>query len=77
MKPDSDIDLMVVTDAAHPEGRYAQLSLLRQATRRHRVPIDFLLFRPEEVEKWKDHPTHIVHDILNEGRKLYDNHRGS
>ena len=72
MMPDSDIDLMIVTDSGHPGGRFGQLSLLRQATRRHRVPIDFLIFRSEEVEKWKDHPTHILHDIMSEGRKLYE-----
>jgi hypothetical protein len=36
------------------------------------IPIDFLVFTPQEIEKWKDSKNHVIAHALREGRKLYE-----
>jgi uncharacterized protein len=72
--PDSDVDLLVVEKESAFEGRsrWAESSRIRKALWRFPVPIDILLFTPEEVEKWKDATNHVIARSLREGRVLYD-----
>lgn len=71
--PDSDVDLLVVEkESSFKGGRRSESSKIRKALRRFPVPIDILLFTPEEVEKWKDATNHIIARSLREGRVLYD-----
>lgn len=72
--PDSDVDLLVVEKESSFQGesRWSESSRIRKALWRFPVPIDILLFTPEEVEKWKDSTNHIIARSIREGRVLYD-----
>ncbi|MFH0822918.1 MAG: nucleotidyltransferase domain-containing protein [Pseudomonadota bacterium] len=72
--PDSDVDLLVVKKASSFPGgsRRAESSRIRKALWRFPVPIDLLLFTPEEIEKWKDALNHVIARSIREGRILYD-----
>lgn len=74
--PDSDLDFIVVEDGPFgPErSRRAEMVKLWRLLRDVRVAKDFLVFTPEEVEKWRDAPNHVVSHALNEGRVLYERH---
>ncbi|MFH1116034.1 MAG: nucleotidyltransferase domain-containing protein [Pseudomonadota bacterium] len=72
--PDSDVDLLVVEKEAsfHGGSRWSASSRIRKALWQFPVPIDVLLFTPEEVEKWKDSTNHVIARSIREGRVLYD-----
>jgi len=72
--PDSDVDLLVVEKESSFQGgsRWSESSRIRKALWRFPVPIDILLFTPEEVEKWKDSTNHIIARSIRQGRVLYD-----
>jgi len=74
VSPDSDIDLLVVERENSFEGgsRCAESSRIRRALWRFPVPIDILLFTPEEIDRWKDSTNHIIARSMREGRILYD-----
>lgn len=72
--PDSDVDLLVVEkESSFQSGsRWAESARIRRALWRFPVPIDVLLFTPEEMEKWKDATNHIIARSVKEGKVLYD-----
>lgn len=72
--PDSDVDLLVVEKESSFQcgSRWSESSRIRKALWRFPVPIDILLFTPEEIEKWKDSTNHIIARSLREGTVLYD-----
>ncbi len=72
--PDSDLDLLVVEKESSFQGgsRWAESSRIRRALRGIPVPIDILLFTPEEIEKWKDSTNHVIARSMREGRVLYE-----
>jgi len=72
--PDSDVDLLVIEKESSFQGRsrWSESSRIRRALWRFPVPIDVLLFTPEEVEKWKDSTNHVIARSMREGRVLYD-----
>jgi predicted nucleotidyltransferase len=72
--PDSDVDLLVVEkQSAFPQGsRWAESSRIRKALWRFLIPIDVLIFTPEEVDKWKDSTNHVIARSCREGRVVYD-----
>ena len=74
--PDSDLDFIVVEDGPFgPErSRRAEMVKLWRLLRDIRVPKDFLVFTPEEIEKWRDSPNHVVAHALREGRVMYERH---
>jgi predicted nucleotidyltransferase len=74
--PDSDLDFIVVEDGPYgPErSRRAEMVKLWRLLRDVRVPKDFLVFTPEEIEKWRDSPNHVVAHALREGRVMYERH---
>lgn len=71
---ESDIDLPVVEKEAFGPGRsrLQELTRLRAALSPFRVPKDILLYSVAEVEKWKGSLNHILTDIFQEGKKLYE-----
>ncbi|KAF0215767.1 MAG: DNA polymerase subunit [Geobacteraceae bacterium] len=75
-RPDSDLDFIVVEDGPFgPErSRRAEMVKLWRLLREVRIAKDFLVFTPEEVEKWRDAPNHVVAHALREGRILYERH---
>jgi predicted nucleotidyltransferase len=72
--PDSDVDLLIVEKEAsfHHGSRWAESSLIRKALWRFPVPIDVLIFTPEEVDTWKDSTNHVIARSRREGRVVYD-----
>ena len=75
-RPDSDLDFIVVEDGPFgPErSRRAETVKLWRLLRDVRVAKDFLVFTPEEMEKWRDTPNHVVAHALREGRVMYERH---
>jgi len=71
---DSDVDLLVIEKETSFRGgsRWSASSRIRKALWRFPVPIDVLLFTPEEVEKWRGATNHVIARSLREGRVLYD-----
>jgi predicted nucleotidyltransferase len=72
--PDSDVDLLVVENEAsfHQGSRWAESSRIRKALWKFPVPIDVLIFTPEEMDKWKDSTNHVIARSCREGRVVYD-----
>lgn len=72
--PDSDVDLLIVEkESSFQDGsRWSESSRIRKALWRFPVPIDVLLFTPEEIEKWKDSTNHVIARSMREGKVLYD-----
>ena len=73
-KEDSDIDLLFVRD--HPTGesgsRRREIGRIRRGLPHLGVPIDILVFTPEEVEQWRHTTNHVVSEALREGKILYE-----
>jgi hypothetical protein len=38
------------------------------------IPMDFLVFTPQEIDKWKNAKNHVIAHALKEGRTLYESH---
>lgn len=69
--PDSDIDLLVVSDDAWSRAQraadlYGVLSDIL-------IPMDVLAYRPEEIEERRNVPQALVTTTMREGRVLYGN----
>jgi predicted nucleotidyltransferase len=75
-RPDSDLDFLVVEDGPFDaqRSRRAAMTRLCDIMFDYYIPIDFLIFTPEEMEKWKDAKNHVVAHALSEGRILYESH---
>jgi uncharacterized protein len=73
-RPDSDVDLIVVTRQDFHEGRTRRqvTASIRRALSRFRVPKDILVYSPSEVERWRNSRNHIIYTGLKDGRILYE-----
>jgi predicted nucleotidyltransferase len=73
-RADSDVDMLVIEDGPFsPENSRRDAAVrLDRALRGLTVPVDILVFTPDEVEKWSRSVNHVVYDALHEGRLLYD-----
>ena len=69
-RPDSDLDFLVIEPQI--ESRNAEFVRLRNALGELGVPVDLLVYRNSEAEKWGNVPGTVVHDALREGRVLVD-----
>lgn len=71
---DSDVDLVVVDDGPFTadNSRRGKRAMLDRALRGLRVPVDILVFTPEEIEEWSGSTNYVISDVLREGRLLYD-----
>ena len=71
---ESDIDLLIIRGRPAGTGwsRRREIGAIRRGLARVGVPIDILLFTPEEVERWKDTTNHVVSIALKEGKVLYE-----
>jgi hypothetical protein len=38
------------------------------------IPLDFLVYSPEEVARWENAPNHVIAHALKEGKILYERH---
>lgn len=67
-RADSDLDLLVIEPEI--ESRTAEYVRLRNALGELGVPVDLILYRGAEAEKWGRVPGTFVYDALREGRVL-------
>ncbi|MEO5333972.1 MAG: nucleotidyltransferase domain-containing protein [Magnetococcus sp. YQC-5] len=73
-RPDSDIDLLVVSDETYSleNSRRAALGRLYQSLARLPLPSDILLFSRVEVEYWMTSLNHVIGRAMREGKILYE-----
>lgn len=67
-RPDSDLDFLVIEPRI--ESRNAEFVRLRNALGELGVPVDLIVYRRSEAEKWGRVPGTVVYDALKEGRVL-------
>ncbi|MBF0098250.1 MAG: nucleotidyltransferase domain-containing protein [Magnetococcales bacterium] len=71
---DSDVDLLVIAEGEKIQvrGRRKTLAGLWRAMGRLPLSFDFLLFSPEEINRWEGNINHVIHRALQEGVVLYE-----
>lgn len=71
---DSDIDLLVVAERPinKPWNRRIAIGNMYRSITSFGVPVDILLFTPDEISRWQNAKNHIVHKALTEGAVLYE-----
>jgi predicted nucleotidyltransferase len=70
----SDLDFLIVRDRleVEPWSRRREIGRIRRGLPSVGLPIDLLLYTPEEVERWRHTTNHVVSEALREGRILYE-----
>jgi predicted nucleotidyltransferase len=71
---DSDLDLVIIEDEPFGESRSrkAEISRIRRALSRFRIPKDILVYSSGEADQWKGCTNHILAEAFREGRLLYE-----
>lgn len=69
-RADSDIDILVITESSEP--RYRRSRVLYGALRNIRVPMDIVVYTPEEVAEWSEVRQAFVTTAIREGKALYE-----
>jgi len=74
VRPDSDVDLLVIEREPFTEGgrRWQHLSRLYDLASKRRLPVDILLYSQDEVNLWGEHDGHILGTALRYGRRIYE-----
>lgn len=72
--PDSDLDILVIEDEPFGPGRSRreEIHRVRTSLRHLRIPKDILVFSADEVEYWRESPSHITSVALREGTVVYE-----
>ena len=70
-RPESDVDLLVVADSTQP--RFKRAARLYGALSDLPVPMDILVFTPQEVREWSAVRQAFVTTAVREGKLLYEN----
>ena len=65
----SDLDLLVVKQTN--EEPVARAAGIRKELRDFILPIDILIYTPDEIERDKDRKCTFIHNVLKSGRVLY------
>ena len=70
----SDVDLVVVETEPFGKSRSRRMEAVRlwKALSAFLVPKDILVYSRDEVDFWRDSPTHVLGRALREGRTLYE-----
>lgn len=68
--PESDIDLPVVSDDSRPHAQRA--SDLYGVLSDIIIPMDALVYRPDEIEEWQKVPQAFVTTTMREGKVIYE-----
>jgi len=73
-RPDSDVDFIVVEDGPFgpQRSRESEMTRLWDILFEYNIPVDFLVFSPEEITKWGKAGNHVIAHALKEGRVMYD-----
>lgn len=67
---DSDIDIFVVKDSELP--RPQRTIQLRRMLLGAQIPMDLIVYTPNEVENEKDEKYSFVYEVLNSGKTVYE-----
>ncbi len=67
---DSDIDIFVVKDSELP--RPQRTIQLRRMLFGAQIPMDLIVYTPNEVENEKDEKYSFVYEVLNSGKTVYE-----
>lgn len=70
-RPGSDIDLLVIAKSTQP--RYRRSAPLYGALSDILVPMDILVYSPEEVKEWSEVRQAFVTTAIREGKVIYEN----
>ena len=70
-RPESDLDLLVIAQSQEP--RYRRSAPLYGILSDIFIPMDILVYSPEEVEEWSGVRQAFVTTAIREGRVLYEN----
>lgn len=70
-RPQSDLDLLVIAQSQEP--RYRRSAPLYGILSDIFIPMDILVYSPEEVEEWSGVRQAFVTTAIREGRVLYEN----
>jgi predicted nucleotidyltransferase len=75
-RDDSDLDFLIVEDGPFDaqRSRRGEITRLSNILFDYFIPMDFLVFTPQEIDKWKDAKNHVIAHALREGRTLYEAH---
>ena len=73
-RPDSDLDFLVVEDGpfSPQHSRESEMTRLWDILFDYNIPMDFLVFSPEEITKWGKAKNPVVAHALREGLVMYD-----
>jgi predicted nucleotidyltransferase len=66
---DSDLDLLVIKDMLEKRSRRGRE--IRKYLRGSKIPIDLLVYTPQEIEEWRDTKTAFITQVIDQGRVLY------
>jgi predicted nucleotidyltransferase len=70
MRPDSDLDLLVIK--AGPYDYHRLISDIYKAGSGADIPVEIVLVTPEQAERYKDSFCLVIHPALKEGKVIYD-----
>ena len=70
-RPGSDVDLLIVADSTQP--RFKRAARFYGALRDLPVPMDILVFTPQEIREWSGVRQAFVTTAVREGKVLYEN----
>ena len=75
-RADSDLDFLIIKDGPFDaqRSRRGEITRLSNILFDYFIPMDFLVFTPQEIDKWKDVKNHVIAHALREGRTLYESH---
>ena len=66
----SDIDLLIIQKSELP--KHKRSIPIINALKDFEVPMDIIVYTPEEVGKWRDASTAFVTSVLKNGKVLYE-----
>ena len=68
----SDLDILIIAPSQERplDRRLRVRRLLHELDKR--IGLDILFYTPEEVERFKDHPSSFLHNVLTTGITVYD-----
>ncbi len=66
----SDLDILVIKESS--EIRSQRAREIRKHLRGLKIPVDVLVYTPQEVAEWKDVKTAFITHILSYGKTVYE-----
>ncbi|KQC07103.1 MAG: hypothetical protein APR54_06400 [Candidatus Cloacimonas sp. SDB] len=66
----SDVDMLVILNRKlPPHGRSIMVEKFMNGIR---IPTDFLVYNPAEIQKFQSIKSHIIHEIMEKGEVIYE-----